>query len=109
MMAVPCGGNETVRRSEMMGSSTEPTVLDKGKRSCIAAGLASVPPRPTNRERSVSHEISPRSEEHTSELQSPMYLVCRLLLENNKARQRSSQKKQGQVHVMLEAYQETTH
>src|ERR1017187_10802347 len=26
-----------------------------------------------------------RSEEHTSELQSPMYLVCRLLLEKNKA------------------------
>src|ERR1017187_3081970 len=25
----------------------------------------------------------PRSEEHTSELQSPMYLVCRLLLEKN--------------------------
>src|SRR5437879_10605087 len=25
-----------------------------------------------------------RSEEHTSELQSPMYLVCRLLLEKNK-------------------------
>src|SRR5437764_10153454 len=28
----------------------------------------------------------PRSEEHTSELQSPMYLVCRLLLEKKKAR-----------------------
>src|SRR5437762_10790315 len=27
---------------------------------------------------------SPRSEEHTSELQSPMYLVCRLLLEKKK-------------------------
>src|SRR5437879_10659277 len=27
---------------------------------------------------------TPRSEEHTSELQSPMYLVCRLLLENKK-------------------------
>src|SRR5437764_8518104 len=27
----------------------------------------------------------PRSEEHTSELQSPMYLVCRLLLEKKKA------------------------
>src|SRR5437764_8518480 len=26
----------------------------------------------------------PRSEEHTSELQSPMYLVCRLLLEKKK-------------------------
>src|SRR5437879_1422700 len=30
-----------------------------------------------------------RSEEHTSELQSPMYLVCRLLLEKKKAYQRS--------------------
>src|SRR5437762_4698264 len=30
----------------------------------------------------VGHE---RSEEHTSELQSPMYLVCRLLLEKKKA------------------------
>src|ERR1017187_2015069 len=29
---------------------------------------------------SLSHRLS-RSEEHTSELQSPMYLVCRLLLE----------------------------
>src|SRR5437879_10429125 len=28
--------------------------------------------------------ISWRSEEHTSELQSPMYLVCRLLLEKKK-------------------------
>src|SRR5437764_8450487 len=27
-----------------------------------------------------------RSEEHTSELQSPMYLVCRLLLEKKKSR-----------------------
>src|SRR5436189_983079 len=30
-----------------------------------------------------------RSEEHTSELQSPMYLVCRLLLEKKKYKQRS--------------------
>src|SRR5437764_10875700 len=29
-----------------------------------------------------------RSEEHTSELQSPMYLVCRLLLEKKKAKGR---------------------
>src|SRR5437879_2502403 len=29
-------------------------------------------------------EIHDRSEEHTSELQSPMYLVCRLLLEKKK-------------------------
>src|ERR1017187_10726640 len=34
--------------------------------------------------RSVSRPCQIRSEEHTSELQSPMYLVCRLLLEKNK-------------------------
>src|ERR1017187_10758255 len=28
-----------------------------------------------------THSLASRSEEHTSELQSPMYLVCRLLLE----------------------------
>src|SRR5437763_9691851 len=35
--------------------------------------------------------LKPRSEEHTSELQSPMYLVCRLLLEKKK-KNRSSAK-----------------
>src|SRR5437763_3158524 len=34
------------------------------------------------RERDVAEHLG-RSEEHTSELQSPMYLVCRLLLEKN--------------------------
>src|SRR5437762_10011516 len=32
----------------------------------------------------VAQENEARSEEHTSELQSPMYLVCRLLLEKKK-------------------------
>src|SRR5437879_11374148 len=32
----------------------------------------------------ASHRKLDRSEEHTSELQSPMYLVCRLLLEKKK-------------------------
>src|SRR5205807_8791838 len=37
------------------------------------------------RPRSVSDRVSrPRSEEHTSELQSPCNLVCRLLLEKKK-------------------------
>src|SRR5437763_11164771 len=35
-----------------------------------------------------------RSEEHTSELQSPMYLVCRLLLEKKKKKQRQLHTKQ---------------
>src|SRR5437879_7198265 len=34
---------------------------------------------------------SPRSEEHTSELQSPMYLVCRLLLEKKKKKTKKCQ------------------
>src|SRR5437879_1933632 len=32
---------------------------------------------------STSLSVATRSEEHTSELQSPMYLVCRLLLESH--------------------------
>src|SRR5437762_5853183 len=32
----------------------------------------------------LSFDVDARSEEHTSELQSPMYLVCRLLLEKKK-------------------------
>src|SRR5437762_8955034 len=32
----------------------------------------------------AQHHTGGRSEEHTSELQSPMYLVCRLLLEKKK-------------------------
>ena len=31
-----------------------------------------------------------RSEEHTSELQSPMYLVCRLLLEKKKKKKKKT-------------------
>ena len=34
-----------------------------------------------------------RSEEHTSELQSPMYLVCRLLLEKKKKKKKLKKKK----------------
>src|SRR5208337_5544080 len=34
--------------------------------------------------RTCSITLAARSEEHTSELQSPMYLVCRLLLEKKK-------------------------
>src|SRR5437762_9566863 len=38
---------------------------------------------------SVCHQALRRSEEHTSELQSPMYLVCRLLLEKKKKKQQA--------------------
>src|SRR5438876_9175136 len=36
--------------------------------------------------------LIPRSEEHTSELQSPVHLVCRLLLEKKKKKNKTSRK-----------------
>src|SRR5437764_11334152 len=51
----------------------------------------SAPPMPAGRADGPGNSTHPalrarvaRSEEHTSELQSPMYLVCRLLLEKKK-------------------------
>src|ERR1017187_10852512 len=41
---------------------------------------------PDSRTHPAAHRRAHRSEEHTSELQSPMYLVCRLLLEKKKKR-----------------------
>src|SRR5258708_19726868 len=51
-----------------------------------ARGLSRIPPAthrsscPPSADRRAAH-FCPRSEEHTSELQSPDHLVCRLLLE----------------------------
>src|SRR3712207_7520536 len=42
------------------------------------------PVRGPPRARLPTHATQPRSEEHTSELQSRQYLVCRLLLEKKK-------------------------
>src|SRR5437879_10457689 len=46
-------------------------------RRCGSGSRGFAPPPTT----SMGAARRPRSEEHTSELQSPMYLVCRLLLE----------------------------
>src|SRR2546429_2986393 len=49
-------------------------------RDCPRAGQK----RPRSTRRQASEELSARSEEHTSELQSRLHLVCRLLLEKKK-------------------------
>src|SRR5436189_2667021 len=41
----------------------------------------------------------PRSEEHTSELQSPMYLVCRLLLEKKKKKKKHDTTKDAKTEL----------
>src|SRR3712207_9552248 len=43
-------------------------------------------PRGVERPQELVHRLTGRSEEHTSELQSRQYLVCRLLLEKKKNR-----------------------
>src|SRR3712207_8218933 len=51
----------------------------------LRSGERSADRRRTGGDRGPQHERRPRrSEEHTSELQSRQYLVCRLLLENKK-------------------------
>src|SRR5437879_9296423 len=62
---------------EALGREIDDIVKPKG--SCLC-GLGRVGGR---RDR-LSGALRSRSEEHTSELQSPMYLVCRLLLEKKK-------------------------
>src|SRR5258707_11378476 len=51
-------------------------------------GTANLQP-PWQLEHEVSPRIGARSEEHTSELQSRQYLVCRLLLEKKKTNRRT--------------------
>src|SRR5437879_8730007 len=49
----------------------------------LSSPVGSVAPTMTGARRTGLASACVRSEEHTSELQSPMYLVCRLLLEKN--------------------------
>src|SRR5437762_5541864 len=56
----------------------------------------------------VEERVS-RSEEHTSELQSPMYLVCRLLLEKKKkAIKSNSEEKTNRTHAIISKISTTT-
>src|SRR5258708_18846011 len=48
------------------------------------AGSTCVPPTEVRMRLATATRDRPRSEEHTSELQSPDHLVCRLLLEKKK-------------------------
>src|SRR5256885_5295164 len=59
-----------------------PVAAKKSEVFDICSGLALLPVNSIHKR--YRPRISPRSEEHTSELQSPCNLVCRLLLEKKK-------------------------
>src|SRR5437762_8416751 len=71
-----------------------PAATESARSGSSPMGIAAPEPRssisatPRSRASSASSDSSGRSEEHTSELQSPMYLVCRLLLEKKKKEQK---------------------
>src|SRR5208337_5627022 len=48
------------------------------------------PPSSKSSPKPIARPGATRSEEHTSELQSPMYLVCRLLLEKKKKKKKNN-------------------
>src|SRR5438876_1652101 len=51
--------------------------------------------------RRTRHITHARSEEHTSELQSPVHLVCRLLLEKKKKNQNTTSMKKTQTNTLI--------
>src|SRR5690348_17406171 len=77
----------TLFRSRVCGCTlpTSPTASPSIKTSAIfgISKYQSEGPSPT--ESQIKSTLTDRSEEHTSELQSPVHLVCRLLLEKKKS------------------------
>src|SRR3712207_8372986 len=63
--------------------------MQRGKDSLGGAYLARYLPVADGLPRLPPKALQPRSEEHTSELQSRQYLVCRLLLEKKKISRRT--------------------
>src|SRR3712207_7947475 len=81
----------TLFRSESVHVLTISTPsLDTGSGVAAATELTTLPPA----ERPTAVFAANRSEEHTSELQSRQYLVCRLLLEKKKHQRHSSGRRQ---------------
>src|SRR3712207_8001735 len=76
----------TLFRSGGEGRSGRRGVGGGGIEARSPSALVRLPPQPLHRRRD---HLRDRSEEHTSELQSRQYLVCRLLLEKKKHQYRS--------------------
>src|SRR5690348_17912864 len=57
---------------------------DPASACLLVYGMAAAIPGPARCSSGYNDAVAERSEEHTSELQSPVHLVCRLLLEKKK-------------------------
>src|SRR5437879_9666030 len=79
-------GPGAVRRQGRLAAEPRPLVLPGGTPPRCEDRRPRAPDRRPRlrRDRQRARGPDARSEEHTSELQSPMYLVCRLLLEKKK-------------------------
>src|SRR5437762_4441689 len=73
-----------VARTSLALTSAVSRASSSRRMARICASRRASPSMAARSWRLASSAVSPRSEEHTSELQSPMYLVCRLLLEKKK-------------------------
>src|SRR5258708_24716084 len=76
----------TLTATELRSSPSRRIVRSLETSLCVKSGRHTVPP--STRQLGLADSLHRRSEEHTSELQSPDHLVCRLLLEkkNNPVR-----------------------
>src|SRR5947208_7416925 len=81
------------------------TTLFRSSGSC---GCRSRQPGPT-RERRNHSAVPGRSEEHTSELQSPDHLVCRLLLEKKNTERTPGEKERQNEQVLFQVEKDLTY
>src|SRR5437762_4530275 len=78
----------------ILWNCSSPEAKFRSSDCCAIAGTENRQARqPAIYTRGILVLLSVRSEEHTSELQSPMYLVCRLLLEKKKKKINKSNNK----------------
>src|SRR5687768_18122608 len=78
------------RGQRRCGRTTKPRIRAAGGRSTNTATASSV---------TCAYTCS-RSEEHTSELQSRLHLVCRLLLEKKKKKKKNNKKENKRTQVL---------
>src|SRR3712207_8481973 len=79
-------GGDPVERDDGLGGAAGLEVLQdqgagRGDRGVAVLGVAVGPGQAASVDGAAAIDAEPRSEEHTSELQSPQHLACRLLLE----------------------------